>query len=241
MPAYPSQYNLQQAQFPIPVPFQSHPAQYPQQITQQYLKKPAPVPPIDLLTSPLEVTIPSQSGNLEPIPAPPIPPNPEKDAILKAISHTLVAETQRSLESNKTAVSSLTAQQSALRQAYSVLQAEIEQLQSLDATLDNNERVLRSAMQDAEKVMKDAAGRPRPEIDEVLVCPTVVGGQLYNVIADEKACEAGRVALIKGLDKGRVLLDVFVKQTRSLAREEFLKKALIRKIARGMGLEEQPW
>lgn len=29
-----------------------------------------------------------------------------------------------------------------------------------------------------------------------------------------------------------------VQQTRSLAREQFLKKALIRKIGRGMGLDE---
>jgi ESCRT-I complex subunit TSG101 len=241
MPPHPSQYNPQQAQFTNPPSFQAGPAQYHQQASQQQLKRPTPMPPVDLLTSPLDVTIPSQSGNLDPLPAPPIPPNPQKDAILKAISHTLVAETHRNLDSNKTAVSSLIAQQSALRQAYSVLQAEIEQLQGLDATLDNNEHVLRSAMQNAENVMKDAAGRPRPDIDDVLVCPTVVGGQLYNVVADEKACEAARVALIKGLDRGRVSLDVFVKQTRSLAREEFLKKALIRKIARGMGLEEQPW
>jgi len=96
-------------------------------------------------------------------------------------------------------------------------------------------------MQEAEKVMKDAAGRPRPDIDDVLVCPTVVGSQLYSLVADEKACEDARVALGRGLDKGRITLDVFVKQTRSLAREEFLKKALIRKIALGMGLEEHPW
>lgn len=33
-----------------------------------------------------------------------------------------------------------------------------------------------------------------------------------------------------------------LQQTRTLAREEFLKKALIKKIARGMGLvEEQRW
>jgi len=224
------------------------PASYPQQSPlaaqhpppQQYIKRPV-APPIDLLTSPLDVTIPSQAGSLDPLPAPPIPPNPEKDALLQAISHAFVAETQRTMESNKAAVSSLLAQQGALRAAYGVLQSEMDQVQSLDATLDNNEHVLRSAMQEADKVIKDAAGRPRPDIDDVLVCPTVVGSQLYSLVADQKACEATRVALVKGLDRGRITLDVFVKQTRSLARDEFLKKALIRKIARGMGLEERPW
>lgn len=249
---FPTSNNPQMAPYQAPTSVQQPPyghvtqyspglTQLPQQHTQQYMKKPTVAPPKDLISSPLEVTLPSQTGNLPPLPAPPIPPNPEKEALLKAISQALVAETQRTLESNKTAVSHLIAQQSSLRSAHGVLQAEVEQLQSLDATLDNNERVLRSSMQEAEKVMKDAAGRPRPDIDDVLVCPTVVGSQLYSIVADEKACEDARVALGRGLDKGRITLDVFVKQTRSLAREEFLKKALIRKIALGMGLEEHPW
>jgi ESCRT-I complex subunit TSG101 len=96
-------------------------------------------------------------------------------------------------------------------------------------------------MVEAEKVMRDAAGRRRPEVDEVLVCPTMVGSQLYALVAEEKACGDARVALGRGLDKGRLPLDVFVKQTRSIAREEFLKKALIRKIAQGMGLDERAW
>jgi ESCRT-I complex subunit TSG101 len=222
-------------------PFPHNIGHPPQQPPQQYVKKPPTAPQIDLLGLSLEVTLPSQTGTLSPLPAPPIPPNPEKDALLQAISQALIAETQRTMESNKTAVSHLLAQQSALRAAHGVLQAELDTIQSLDATLDNNERVLRSAMQEAEKVMKDTAGRPRPDIDDVLVCPTVVGSQLYSLVADEKACEEARVALVRGLDKGRITLDVFVKQTRSLAREEFLKKALIRKIAVGMGLEERPW
>lgn len=89
--------------------------------------------------------------------------------------------------------------------------------------------------------MRDAQGRRRPEVDEVLVCPTIVGGQLYTLVAEEKACEEARLALGRGLDKGRVGLEVFVKQTRTLAREEFLKKALIRKVARGMGLDDARW
>ena len=89
--------------------------------------------------------------------------------------------------------------------------------------------------------MRDAAGRRRPDVDEVVVCPTVVGSQLYNLVADMKACEEARGALGRGLDRGRVGLEIFVKQTRSLAREEFLKKALARKVARGMGLDERKW
>jgi ESCRT-I complex subunit TSG101 len=188
------------------------------------------------------VTLPSQNGDLPPLPAPPIPPNPEKDALLHALSQTLVAQTRQVITSNTSATASLTAQQSALLDAHSALQSELEQLEALDNALSSNERILLAAMRDAEQVMHDASSRRRPDIDDVLVCPTVVGGQLYNLVAEERACEEARLAVARALDRGRVGLDVFVKQSRALAREEFLKKALVRKVAKGMGLESgQGW
>ncbi|KAK3079974.1 hypothetical protein LTS18_003468, partial [Coniosporium uncinatum] len=61
---------------------------------------------------------------------------------------------------------------------------------------------------------------------------------LYNLCAEERACEDARVVLARGLDRGVLPVEIFIKQTRSLAREQFLKKALVRKIAQGMGLED---
>jgi ESCRT-I complex subunit TSG101 len=178
---------------------------------------------------------------MEPLPVPPVPPNPQKDALMNALSQALVSQTNQIIASNISAATSLEAQQFALRSAHTVLQSELEQLEKLDRALESNERILRNAMQEAELVMRDASGRRRPEVDEVLVCPTVVGGQLYTLVAEEKACEETRLALGRGLDKGRVGLEVFVKQMRMLGREEFLKKALVRKIAKGMGLDDSRW
>jgi ESCRT-I complex subunit TSG101 len=220
-----------QAPFPSQMYQSASPlAQSPQQFVQK------PVPLVDLLSAPLDVTIPSQVGGHAPIPAPPIPPNPEKDALLSAVSQILVGETNRAIDDNKKAVPPLLAQQVALRMAQQRLQDEEQALQVLDSYLDNNERILRATIQQAEKVMKDAAGRSKPKADEILVCPTVVGSQLYALVSDVKAGESVRQSLIKALDRGRVSTDVFVKQTRNLAREEFLKKALVNKIAVGMGL-----
>jgi len=157
------------------------------------------------------------------------------------MSHTLVSETNRVLQSNKDALVPLLAQRRAMQSAQQNLQSELEQLQLLDGALATNERLIRSAMIDAERVMRDAAGRRRPEVDEVLVCPTAVGTQLYALVAEEQACKDARMALVRALDRGRVGVEVFVRQTRSIAREEFLKKALVRKIAKGMGLDEQKW
>ncbi|KAE9968063.1 hypothetical protein BLS_006050 [Venturia inaequalis] len=233
--------NWQQQQLPDPRAYQQGLAQPPNYAQQGVPPQRKPQPAIDLLTSPLDVTIPSQNGPVEPLPVPPVPPNPQKDALLNALSQALVSQTNQIIASNNNAATSLEAQQFALRGAHAVLQAELEQLEQLDRALESNERILRGAMQEAEQVMRDAQGRRRPQVDEVLVCPTVVGGQLYTLVAEEKACEEARLALGRGLDKGRVGIEVFVKQTRTIAREEFLKKALIRKVGKGMGLDDAKW
>ena len=74
-------------------------------------------------------------------------------------------------------------------------------------------------------------------MDEVLFAPTVVGQQLYDLIAEEKASVETRDVLARALDRGRISSEVWVKTVRSLAREEFLKKVLIKRCAEGMGLQ----
>ncbi len=75
-------------------------------------------------------------------------------------------------------------------------------------------------------------------MDEVLVAPTVVGGQLYELVAEERAIGDAIFVLARGLDMGRVGVEGWVKLTRGLARERFLKKALVRKIVKGMRLDD---
>lgn len=185
---------------------------------------------------------------------PPVPPNPQKDALLTALSQALVSQTRQVVASNQAAVAPLRAQQHALQSAYSRLQAELGELQHLDAALASNEQILKGAMVEADRAMDDARRRQAPDVDDVLVAPTVVGQQLYTLAAEERGIADALFVLGRALDKGRITADVFVKvnssdsytgcdannikQTRSLAREQFLKKALIKKIAKGMALDE---
>lgn len=69
------------------------------------------------------------------------------------------------------------------------------------------------------------------------MAPTVVGEQLYRLVAEERAIAEAMFVLGRALDKGRVGGDVFVRQMRGLARERFLKKVGVGKCARGLGLE----
>ena len=97
-------------------------------------------------------------------------------------------------------------------------------------------------MRDADACIENAKHRTVPPVDEVLVAPTVVGEQLYNLVAEERACEEARAVLGRALDKDRIGVDAWVKHVRGLAREEFLKKVLIKKCAKGLGLrEEERW
>ncbi|KAH7132245.1 UEV domain-containing protein [Dendryphion nanum] len=236
-----SQHPFQQQQQPY---HRNYPPQQPAHSQYQAQPQAQPLPPqpapapINLLDDTLEVTLPSQTNSHAPIPAPPIPPNPEKDALLRALSQTLTSHIRQTVSSNTAALAPLRAQQFALQTAYSQLQSELDQLQQLDAVLASNEKILRDAMVEADRVMEEGRRRKAPDVDDVLVAPTVVGGQLYTLAAEEKGIADALFVLGRALDKGRIGADVFVKQTRSLAREQFLKKALIKKIAKGMALDD---
>ena len=189
-------------------------------------------PPEDLLTSPFDTPLPTNPI----IAAPPVPPNPEKDALLYTISRTLTTQIHQTISTHASALQPLAAQHTALLNAQHALQQEKAALTTLRSQLDESERILHAAMHDADRCVADARRRKIPGVDEVLVAPTVVGEQLYTLAAEERACLEAREVLGRALDKGRVGVEGWVKNVRGLAREEFLKKALARKCAQGMGL-----
>lgn len=73
-------------------------------------------------------------------------------------------------------------------------------------------------------------------MDEILVPPTVVGKQLYDLVTDEAGIQHALYALQAALVKGVIAPETWARHTRSLAREAFLKRALGRKVAVGLGL-----
>jgi ESCRT-I complex subunit TSG101 len=207
-PPPPQQYQQPAQQY---APRQARPPQQYQQYQQQTPPQPKPAPPVNLLDDTLDVTLPSQQGNQAALPVPPVPPNPQKDALLTAVSQALVSQTQQVVASNQAAVAPLRAQQHALQTAYSRLQAELGELQQLDAVLASNEHILKGAMVEADRAMDDARRRQAPDVDDVLVAPTVVGQQLYTLAAEERGIADALFVLGRALDKGRITADVFVK------------------------------
>ncbi|GAB7322198.1 hypothetical protein MBLNU13_g03202t1 [Cladosporium sp. NU13] len=201
----------------------------------QAQQQPKKQPPPDLLSDPFEIALPSNSGSAGP--APPIPPNPEREHLLTAISASLVQQAQQKVNQNMSAIAPLQAQQNALRAAHARLEAEIAQLERLDATLSSNEHILHRSIQDCTRTISEAKSKKQPPIDEVLVAPTLVAQQLWTLTAEEAACREAMYVLQKAVDRGRISGSDFVRQMRGLGRESFLKMVLARKCARGLGLD----
>ncbi|KAJ5288925.1 hypothetical protein N7478_001955 [Penicillium angulare] len=226
-------------------------------------RAPAPKTEVqDLLTSPFELELPS----FAPMgPAPPIPPNPEKDALLHAVSKTLADTLATQASQSDTAAQSLVSQSQSLHAAMATLQNEVAILNNLHSTLQSNTSVLQQSIHRADAAIADAQARSAtsistnapststalptssdapygglPPIDEVLVAPTVVGKQLYDLAAEEEGLQHALYALQSALVRGVIGVDSWSRHTRGLAREAFLKKALISKIGQGMGLESVP-
>ncbi|CEL07661.1 hypothetical protein ASPCAL10817 [Aspergillus calidoustus] len=236
-----------------------HPPNQAQPSAQHPPSRPKPTTE-DLLTSPFELDLPSFTPTG---PAPPIPPNPEKDALLQAVSKALTETLHANIAHSDSAAQSLTSQSHSLHTAIATLQSEISSLTTLNSTLQSNSSVLQQSLHRADAVIADAQSRANntnttnlpssstdptaagtgtglPPIDDVLVAPTVVGKQLYDLVAEERGIQQAIYALQAALVKGVISVETWSRHTRGLAREAFMKQALIRKIGRGMGLDEYP-
>lgn len=190
-------------------------------------------PPRDLLLDdPLTVDIPPPST----VKAPPIPPNPEKDQLLRQLAQTLAYMRQQSRQQNDSSMAGLQAQRGAMEHAMAGVQSELGQLTQLSSVLSSNTNILHDALRKADGVIEGSANHARPDIDELLVAPTVVSNQLYSLVAEERALGDAIFMLGRAVERGKIPPAVFAKTTRSLAREWYLKKALARKIAQGMGM-----
>lgn len=197
--------------------------------------KPKPPPPPDLMDDePFSLALPPPSSSA--LAPPPIPPNPEKDALLRQLASTLCDLRRRARAQNESSLAGLAAQRAAMLAALDALNADAAALGPLAAVLASNTQILQSSLQEADRVVSGARTREPPAIDDLLVAPTVVANQLYDVAAEERALGDAIFVLGRAVERGRVGPAVFAKTTRSLAREWYLKKALVRKIGRGMGL-----
>jgi len=168
--------------------------------------------------------------------APPPPPNPEKDRTIQEILRQLQLRADATIQRAKSGLESAAAQREALLRADANMEREKNELQRIVEICDKDSDILRERIAMAEGVIQDANNREVPPIDSVVVAPTVLHTQLYDLVTEDMAIEDTLYVLEKALDKERITLDVFLKHARTLAREQYLKKALVRKISEQLGI-----
>merc|ERR1719419_877138 len=74
-------------------------------------------------------------------------------------------------------------------------------------------------------------------IDEAVVPTAPLYRQLFNAFAEENATEDAIYYVGEGLRRGVIDLDVFLKQVRSLSREQFMLRATMQKCRQKAGLD----
>lgn len=94
-----------------------------------------------------------------------------------------------------------------------------------------NDQLLTAKIEEINKVIVQADQFKEPELDEIICAETVVYNQLYQLVAEIRAIEDTVYCLAQLHDKGKISLQLFMKYSRELARDQFKKKALVKKIS----------
>ncbi|ORZ13196.1 UEV domain-domain-containing protein [Absidia repens] len=110
------------------------------------------------------------------------------------------------------------------------LQNEQQVLQDLRTRFQKNIDILQSRTKDIDKIIDDVNAMPDVSVDEALSGTTVVYNQLFDLVADDHAIMDTIYYLGKALTTECIDLPTFMKCTRKLAREQFMKRALVKKI-----------
>ncbi|KAJ3070920.1 hypothetical protein HDU98_006056 [Podochytrium sp. JEL0797] len=99
-----------------------------------------------------------------------------------------------------------------------------------ETKLRGNIEILGSKVAEMKVVIEKVQNAPEVQVDEILTSVSVVHNQLLDLIAEERALDDLIYQMSKALNAEKIELSVFMKHSRTLARDLFLKRALIKKI-----------
>ncbi|KZT42126.1 hypothetical protein SISSUDRAFT_1126045 [Sistotremastrum suecicum HHB10207 ss-3] len=90
---------------------------------------------------------------------------------------------------------------------------------------------LRSTVDATQARIDELKRKGDPEVDELVCSVTIVYNQLIDLVAEDNAIEDTIYHLHRALNAGRIDMERFLRSTRALAEEQFMKRALIEKIS----------
>ena len=102
--------------------------------------------------------------------------------------------------------------------------------------MHDNVELVKTRLQDEMKMITDfknsrldSLGNPDP--DDIAICDVKAIEQMYDLVSRDSALTDAIKLCYDLLNKGLVELELYIKETRRLAREQFLVRVHIRKIA----------
>ncbi|KAK9314521.1 UEV domain-containing protein [Lipomyces starkeyi] len=192
------------------------------------------IPPRDIIDE-SPPTVPSLSNQS----APALPPHPEQTRLLNDIAAVLQKKATEAQPKLQQQADHLRNTLDMLRRTEANLASEQSELTRVSEACARNKTILKDKIRQAEETIIEASQRGEVNVDEIVCAEAVVFNQLYDLTADDLAIEDTIYVLGKALDRERISLDDFLKHARTLAREQFMKRALVRKIALDTGLSQR--
>ncbi|KAF5391288.1 hypothetical protein D9757_001922 [Collybiopsis confluens] len=171
--------------------------------------------------------------------APPRPPNPELLSLHSSV-HTKLTSALQSLQlSLHHSSENLRKMQQDLLRGEPAIHDEMSRLEAVKTVSLNVGTRLRQSVETGERNIQVLRDKGDVSVDELICGPTIVHNQLINLVAEDNAIEDTIYHLHRALNSGSIDLDRFLKTTRVLAEEQFMKRALIEKIQAELPLSEQ--
>ncbi|KAH9966891.1 UEV domain-containing protein [Russula dissimulans] len=194
------------------------------QLPQRDITAPPPANLLDGDTTPDDVSPPPVQT------APPRPPNPELLQLhtrvhekirteLASVSQAMILDGER-----------LRAQQADLLTGIPAIRDEMARLEAVRDVCRGVAARLRESVQTAERGVAELKRKGDPPVDELVCSTSIVHNQLVDLVAEDNAIEDTIYHLHRALNAGRIDLDRFLRTTRVLAEEQFMKRALIERI-----------
>ncbi|GJJ72057.1 ESCRT-I complex subunit TSG101 [Entomortierella parvispora] len=122
-----------------------------------------------------------------------------------------------------------------LNDAENSTKAEIESLRDLHTKIQYNITTLTRCIEQLNAKIEQIQAWPEEPVDEIICGSSVVHNQLFELVAEEIAIEDTIYLLGKALSQDKVELNAYMKHLRNLSREQFMKKALIKKVKVQLG------
>ncbi|PFH54388.1 hypothetical protein AMATHDRAFT_72876 [Amanita thiersii Skay4041] len=169
--------------------------------------------------------------------APPRPPNPELLHLHARVHEKLKVEVDSLTGALALDAERLRALQADLLAGEPAIRDEMARLEAVRDVCRNVGGRMRDTVSQVETNLAEIRRKGDPEIDEMVCATTIVHNQLINLVAEDNAIEDTIYQLHRALNAGCVDLERFLRTTRVLAEEQFMKRALIEKITTGLSLD----